>query len=231
MKIFTIFVRTIINIIDGKLQNMTLSDLRNIPFKLSVLQSVFPDNTAITAKAKRLEDAGDIIRLKPGLYVVRPSVSGDRVNEFLVANHLHGPSYVSMQTALRYYGLIPEHVVEIISMTPKRANSFSNKIGHFRYVHCTDTYFPIGITMVNDGNASFMIASPEKALCDLLTYTPNVNLRYTSEIKAYLEQNLRIDRDDIIGFNTEILRECAQAGRKKTMINQLIRVIEHERNI
>ncbi|MDE5876456.1 MAG: hypothetical protein K2H47_03060 [Muribaculaceae bacterium] len=210
---------------------MKLKDVGNIPFRLSVLQSVFPNNTAITAKAKRLEDAGDIVRLKPGLYVISPTISEKMVNEFLIANHLHGPSYVSMQTALRYYGLIPEHVVEIISLTPRRAKTFSNKIGRFKYVHCPDSYFPIGITSIIDESVSFLIATPEKALCDLMSYTANLNLRYISEIRTYIKEDLRMEREDIIGLNTEILRECACVGRKKTMINQLIKFIEYERNV
>ena len=210
---------------------MTLKNIGNIPFKLSVLQAVFPDHTAITAKAKRLKDAGAIIRLKPGLYVVSPVISGKRVNEFLVANHLHGPSYVSMQTALRYYGLIPEHVIEIISITPRLKKTFSNKISHFNYIHCSESYFPIGITSATDEDVSFLIATPEKALCDLVSYTPKLNLRYMSEIRTYLKEDLRMDREDIIGLNTEILRECADVGKKKTMINQLIKIIEYERNV
>ncbi|MDE6670481.1 MAG: hypothetical protein K2K26_12495 [Muribaculaceae bacterium] len=210
---------------------MKLKDVGNIPFRLSVLQSVFPDNTAITAKAKRLEDAGDIVRLKPGLYVTSPTISEKRVNEFLIANHLHGPSYVSMQTALRYYGLIPEHVVEIISLTPRRAKTFSNKVGRFRYVHCPDSYFPIGITSIIDESVSLLIATPEKALCDLMLYTANLNLRYISEIRTYIKEDLRMEQEDIIGLNTEILRECACVGKKKTMINQLIKFIEYERNV
>lgn len=210
---------------------MTLKDIGNIPFRLSVLQSVFPDNIAIAAKAKRLEDGGNIIRLKPGLYVTDSTVSGKVVNEYIVANHLHGPSYVSMQTALRFYGLIPEHVVEIISMTSKGAKIFTNKVGHFRYIHCQDSYFQVGITSIIESDVSFMIATPEKALCDLLIYTPNLNLRYISELKVYLEENMRMDMQDVFRMDTAIIRECANAGRKKVMLNQLIKLIENERNV
>lgn len=208
-----------------------LKDLGNIPFSLSVLQSVFPRNIAIAAKAKRLEDAGNIIRLKPGLYVTSPQESGIRLSEFLVANHIHGPSYVSMQTALRFYGLIPENVVEIISMTPARAKNYANKVGKFRYIHCDDSYFPIGITSLTEGMASFMIATPEKALCDTISYTPHLNLRYISEIREYIESDLRIDFADLLHFNVEIMTECAESGKKKRMINQLIKIIENERNV
>lgn len=211
--------------------SMTLGDTGNVPYRLSVLETVFPDNRALAAKAKRLEDSHQIIRLKRGMYVTDSSVSGVRLNEFLIANHLYGPSYVSMQTALRYYGLIPETVTVTISVTLGTARVFTNKIGVFRYIHCSDNYFPVGITSVSDGNATFMIASPEKALCDMIMFTPNLNLRYKAEIRSYLEDDLRIDLDDMRCLDIEILRRCAAIGRKKRMINQLIKIIEDERNI
>lgn len=210
---------------------MTLRNLGNIPFRLSVLGAVFPENKAMPAKAKRLEDEGDIIRLKRGLYVVSPEISDTKIDEYLIANHLYGPSYVSMQTALRYHGLIPERVDETLSMTVGISKTFLNKIGRFRYVHCPDEYFSIGITSVTDGSVSFLVATPEKALCDLIAYTPNLNLRYSAEIREYIEENLRIDLDDIKGFNLEILRECALVGKKKKMISKLIDIIENERNV
>lgn len=60
---------------------------------------------------RNLEAAGKIIRLKKGLYVVDPKVSRIALSTEIIANHLYAPSYVSMQTALRYYGLIPEAVL------------------------------------------------------------------------------------------------------------------------
>lgn len=210
---------------------MTLNNLGNIPFRLSVLDAVYPDHKSIAAKGKRLEDAGEIIRLKRGMYVVAPDVSGIRLNDFLIANHLYGPSYVSMQTALRYYGLTPEHVTETISLTTGTSRNFTNSIGRFRYIHCCDSYFPIGITSITENNVTSLIATPEKALCDLITYTPNLNLRYRNEIRNYLEEDLRIDIDDLKGFDINILRECTEKGKKTKMISQLIRIIEDERNV
>ena len=209
---------------------MTLKDIGNIPFRLGVLESVFPENKAIVAKAKRLDDEGDIIRLKRGMYVVAPKVSGVRLNEFLIANHLHGPSYVSMYTALRYYGFIPENVEETISVTIGIAKSYVNSIGAFRYVHCAKDYYHIGIRSVFENDIRFMIASPEKALCDLIVFTPNLNLRYKNEVRRYLESDMRMEIDDMRGFDLDILRECAETGKKKMMITQIINLIEDERN-
>lgn len=208
---------------------MKLKDLGNIPFAVSMLDPIFPDNSAIAAKAKRLEDAGDVIRLKKGLYVVSPNITEKPVNEFLIANHLYGPSYVSMQSALRYYGLIPERVYVISSMTTGLHKEFTNKIASFSYTHCPKEYYSIGIEIIKEGGHQFIMASPEKALCDLMIYTPNLNLRYKSEIQIYLEDDIRFNMDAFSNFNLDILRECEEKGKKKNMISKLIKFIENGR--
>lgn len=210
---------------------MTLKDFGNIPFRLSALEAVYPEIRDIRVKAARLEDSGEIIRLKRGFYVVNPKVSGVRLNDFLIANHLYGPSYVSMQSALRYYGLIPETVYEVQSLATGLAKSFTNSLGTFRYIHCPSEYYSIGVTSVMEQNISFMIASPEKALCDLIMFTPKLNLRYTNEIRAYLDEDIRIDMEELAKFDIDILKECASAGRKKPMIDKLIKIIQYERNV
>ena len=98
---------------------MNLEDFRNTPFRMQDLSSVFPNCANLKMKAKRLEYDGDIIRLKKGLYVASPLTSRLKLSPFLLANHIYGPSYVSMQTALRYYGLIPEAVYSVQSMTTR----------------------------------------------------------------------------------------------------------------
>lgn len=210
---------------------MELKDLEGIPFGVSALDSVFPDLSALDMKAKRLEEKGEIIRLKRGLYVVSPTKSGHRVNDFLVANHLYGPSYVSMETALRFYGLIPEAVYETESVTVKRPKIFTNPLGKFSYFRVPERYYPIGITQKSDGNETFLIATPEKALCDLVALTSNLNMRYIKEIRTWLEEDMRFDMDALRGFDTSIMKLCAAEGKKKTMLTQIIKIIEDERNI
>lgn len=210
---------------------MELKDLGNIPFGVSVLGSVFPGISALGMKAKRLEEQGEIIRLKRGLYVVSPKTSGQRVNDFLAANHMYGPSYISMETALRFYGLIPETVYETLSVTIRHHKTFTNRLGSFSYYHAPEKYYPIGITQRSDGNANFLIATPEKALCDLVAFTPNLNMRYLKEVRNWLEEDIRFDMDSLRDFDISLLARCAADGKKKTMITRIIEIIENERNI
>ncbi len=210
---------------------MTLEDFRNTPFRMRNLNSVYPDCANLAAKAKRLEDSGSTIRLKKGMYVVHPRVSKAELSPFLLANHIYGPSYVSMRTALRHYGLIPEAVYAVESMTTGIAKEYSNNLGTFRYIHVPAPYYNIGVSIMDEAGSSFMIASPTKALCDLMVYTPNLNPRFQTAIREYLEEDIRFDMDELDSLDIEIIRECAEVSLKKTMLLQLIKFIENERNI
>lgn len=195
------------------------------------LSSVFTNCVNLATKAKRLEQDGKIIRLKKGLYVTSPRTSRMELSPFLLANHIYGPSYVSMQTALRYYGLIPEAVYSVQSMTTGVARDYENAVGTFNYIHVPTRYYNIGVTMKESSGATFMIATLEKALCDLMVFTPNLNLRYQTSMRDYLEEDIRFDMDALLNFDLDIIKECTEVSRKKTMLNQLIKFIENERNI
>lgn len=90
-----------------------------IPVSSVVLKSVLVDYKSVNTKIHTLEKGGELVRLKKGLYVVSPKVTGQQLQPELIANHLYGPSYVSMESALRYYGLIPERVYAVRSMATK----------------------------------------------------------------------------------------------------------------
>ena len=90
--------------------NNPLRQLGNIPVTTSVLESLFPHIRGGSQKLRLLERDKQIIRLKKGLYVCNPEITGKILSTELIANHLYAPSYVSMSSALRYYGLIPEEV-------------------------------------------------------------------------------------------------------------------------
>ncbi|MCH5174219.1 MAG: hypothetical protein J1D85_08465 [Bacteroidales bacterium] len=210
---------------------MILEEFHNIPFRAQDLATVYPQNRDLLGVAKRLERSGNIIRLKKGLYVVAPHISHTELSDFLIANHLYGPSYISAESALRWYGLIPESVYKTISVTSGNARTYNNKTGTYRYIHAAPTYCAIGVTMQQEANASFMIATPEKALCDKIVFTPYLNLRYREETLRFLEEDLRFDMERFYKMDAELLRQCAEVSRKKTMINQLIKLIENERSI
>ena len=209
------------------LQN-NLYQLNNTPFNLSALSDIYPSTKHISDKARRLEQEGRIIRLKKGLYV-RSAEDGAAPVAELVANHLYGPSYVSMQSALRHYGLIPERVYATQSLTIKHSRSFDTPLGRYDYFSCGVSYFPIGVSQHYETGMQFLIASPEKALCDLLVKTHNLALDSTEALLGYLETDLRFETDALKTMDVGILRQCCKnATIRQNNIAILIKLVTNE---
>lgn len=197
----------------------------SIPFTTAAVSSLYPTLSDVNQKVSSLERSGKLIRLKRGLYIVNPEWSRCRVCTELVANHLYSPSYVSMHTALRWYGLIPERVVLSQSMTLKHTREFENGLGRFTYIGVGKEYFPIGIRQEQSDGVSFIIASPEKALCDLINATAGLNLRYKKEAEQFLEEDLRFDMDAFSQFDPNIFSQCAKTGNKKASLETIIKLL------
>ena len=118
-----------------------LTEIGTIPVTTSIIESLYPELKSANKKVTWLEKQGFIIRLKRGLYVANPKHSGKTLSSELIANHLYTPSYISMSTALRYYGLIPEAVYVHQSMTVKHSRSFQTPIGCYNYKHISKIAF------------------------------------------------------------------------------------------
>lgn len=203
-----------------------LENIGNTPVRSSVIASLFPQLVAKSNKVSELEKNGEIIRLKRGLYVVSPEESGVSLSLPLIANHLYAPSYVSMLSALRYYGLTPEAVYTTQSMTIKHARDFETPVGLFTYNTLPREVFPVGLTQQREGNAVFIMATPEKALCDLLAASPGVNLRYRKEALQYLEENLRLDMDAFYRMQASVFEEYVEVGKKAGSVQTVLKLLK-----
>jgi hypothetical protein len=116
-------------------------------------------------------DAGKIIQLRRGLYVLASPFQKTSPHPFQVANCFKQPSYVSYQSALAYYGLIPEGVYTTVSATTRRPGKWVTALGTFQYHHVLPNWFSDYISLDLGGQQSAFIASPEKALLDLVFLT------------------------------------------------------------
>ena len=134
----------------------------NIPVSTATLETCFSALASPQKKIHALENAGELIRLKRNLYVVNPEVSGKPIKIPLCANHLYGPSYVSSKWALQWYGLIPEQVFRVVSMTTKHARCFETPLCIFDYHKTALDYHSVGIKVVQEGEVSFLMASQEQ---------------------------------------------------------------------
>ena len=205
--------------------NRELREIGVIPVTTSIIESFYPDLKSAEKKVVWLEKNGYIIRLKRGLYVVNPEYTGKRLSNELIANHLYAPSYVSMSTALRYYGLIPEAVYVNQSMTVKHSRSFQTPIGNYDYKCISRGAFAVGVRTEHVADYAFLIASPEKALCDLIANSSKVNLRYMKDVENYLENDIRMDVDEFMKFDPSVLEEYIKVGKKADSIATLLKYL------
>lgn len=149
-------------------------------------------NTFIARSLKRK----NILPLKRGFYVTAEFYNkhkNDTSYLFFLANVLRKPSYVSSWTALQYYGLATEGIRTTTSITPKVTRSYDTKIGSFSYSSISDTLFD-GFVL-QKGTFDFYIATPAKALFDMLYFKTHRFRRIAFKQIPNLLEELRIDID------------------------------------
>ena len=205
--------------------NRELIEIGIIPVTTSIIESLYPELKSANKKVTWLEKQGFIIRLKRGLYVVNPEYSRKTLSSELIANHLYAPSYISMSTALRYYGLVPEAVYVHQSMTVKHSRSFQTPIGGYDYKYISREAFPIGVRSIHKGDYAFLMASPEKALCDLIANSSKVNLRYMKDVETYLEQDIRMDMEEFYRMDATIFEDYIKVGKKADSVSTLLKFL------
>lgn len=190
----------------------------------ATLTSVLSDYQAANFKIHRWLDEGALISLKRGLYAV-PS-SSSQLSLPLMANHLYGPSYVSMEFRLAHYGLIPERVLQVTSVTTRRGKVFDNRLARFSYQRLPVSYYALGIDYVRETErVGFMVASREKALCDWLALTPNLKIYSTKGLRVLLLEDMRMDEELLSELDTDKVMRFAQAGFKTERLMWLARLL------
>ena len=166
------------------------------------LRAYLSDYANPKARIGRLVRQGVLYRLKKGLYI-RAAAAQNPYVLGQAANRIYGPSYVSFVYALRWYGLIPEHVVHITSATfgKGRSKRYDTPVVSFLYQDVPSAVYPHDITFADDGRHRFLIASAEKALCDVLYQNPGV--RSMKRLENLLFENLRMAPEAFNGLDHE----------------------------
>lgn len=172
-------------------------------------------------KISRLLKDGTLIRVKKGLYVFDREWSRSPYSCETLANLIYGPSYISLDYALFYYGVIPERVQVITSVTIKRSKSFETPVGNFTYQHLSQDKYQLGVQqLILDPLHPILIASLEKALVDKLTLgINNLKLKSTVELKKLLVDDLRMDFISSVQnrINLEKLKEITKHYKNNTL--------------
>ncbi|MEE2960920.1 MAG: hypothetical protein VYA34_09255 [Myxococcota bacterium] len=190
---------------------MLLQELRKIadgeiidyPFLMDLLGDYASPRDKITLLLKQ----GSLVRVKKGLYVFGELLAREPYSQKVLANLIYGPSYISLEYALSYHGLIPEGVSEITSVTPKRDKYFATPVGNFSYRYLHRKKYAMGIEQHDAlDKYPYLIASAEKALVDLLLLR-NPNIKDLEEMNEHLFENLRIDHEDLANLSSVNIRQ------------------------
>ncbi|MDO8513435.1 MAG: hypothetical protein Q7S37_02955 [bacterium] len=140
----------------------------------------------------------EIIQLKNGVYISADFFEKNKADisySFYLANIIRTPSYVSSWAALQYYNLATEAIHSITSVTPKVTRNYQTKAGNFAYQSINNDLF--SDFSLAKGKFDFYIASPAKALFDLLYFrTRQFRGVKLETIKALIEES-RIDVDEM----------------------------------
>ncbi|KPA18327.1 hypothetical protein MHK_001435 [Candidatus Magnetomorum sp. HK-1] len=167
-------------------------------------------------KITKLLNSGVIIRVKKGIYTLGEAYRKGPVCKEVLANMIFGPSYISLEYALYFYGMISERVETITNITNKRKKIYNTPSGIFTYHYLNPKKYPVGITQYQiDSLRYILIASKETALSDMLereSIFDNMN-----DLATYLHQNLRIDEEQIRTLNLTGLDRIEKSYNNKNV--------------
>lgn len=181
-------------------------------FDSSLLLAGNVDPKLIRLQLTRWVKSRRIYQLRRGLYSIAPPYQKTQPHPFLVANHLQRASYVSLQSALAYYGLIPETVNRTTSVSTGRPEQLKTPLGIFEFRHLKVNLL-FGYEMVDLGGQKALAATPEKALLDLIYLQPG------GESTTYL-QELRLQNTGRLDIK-QLHKQAEKFGSQK-----LLRAVE-----
>ena len=195
-----------------------LSIVKDEPvFETSLLLSGNVDPVDVRRQLSRWAGNGRLNRLRRGLYALAAPYRKVKAHPFVVANRMVRPSYVSLQSALGFFGLIPESVPVTTSITTGRPGEFSTPLGIFVFRHVRTPLFQ-GFREVEMGDRQpAFVATAEKALLDLLY------LEKSSDSEAYLSE-LRLEMDD--GFDLDAFERLSRSFRSPKVRRAVTGVIQ-----
>jgi len=171
----------------------------------------------------RLVKKGELIRLKNGFFLIANKIKKDPVPFNQIANLLYGPSYLSFEWALSYYGMIPEGVYVVTSASATKSKTYITPLGAFDYYYLSHSRYAMGIDQKKDFGGSYLIATPEKALADVIHFKSR-GLESPKDMLIDLVEARRIDDDVLRQLNKNHLVEIAE-NYKSRAVNQLIQAI------
>ncbi len=162
-------------------------------FETSLLLAGNVDPADVRRQLSRWTKAGRLYQFRRGLYALAPPFQKVKPHPFLIANRMVRGSYVSCQSALAYYGLIPEYVPVVVSVTTARPAHWETPLGIFEFRHIK-TELLRGSRLIDlDGGQRAFVALPEKALLDLVYLHPAADAPdYVRELRLQNLEHLNL---------------------------------------
>jgi len=199
----------------------------NAPLNRQLMMEMLKGYKRPNDKISELLQNGELTALKKGLYIPGRVTELPTPEPFLIANHLWGPSYISLETALSYWGMIPERVFETASVTMKTTKTYKTPAGRFTYRHIPSPYYAFGIQSIAlSKNQVAMVASPEKAICDKIITTSGIVLRSPVQVRDFLIEDLRIDQERLATLNWKTILSWAEDAPKKNSLLMLAKTLQ-----
>ena len=197
------------------------------PISHNVIMEALATYSRPNDKISEMIKSGELVSLRRGLYVPGPELDLPIPESFVIANHLRGPSYVSLESALSYWDLIPERVYETSSVTTKTTKTYQTSLGRYSFQHLSTPYYSFGIRSVRlTEQQTALIASPEKAVCDKIVLTAGVILRSISQTMDFLMEDLRIDEEQLQTLDASTIDTWVEDAPKRSSLQMLVNTLQ-----
>ena len=204
-----------------------IQDYSEMPLTKQILLEILKDYNRPFDKISELKNQGMLIQVKRGLYVPGPKLKLSKPESILIANYLLGPSYVSLETALSHWGLIPERVYEVTSITTGPTKKYKTPVGRFSYIHMEVPYYSFGLKQIQlTKKQTALMATAEKALCDKIVTTSGILLRSPKQVLELLVEDFRIERQALRNLNAKEINDWINDAPKKNSLKQLVKTLQ-----
>ena len=172
---------------------------------------------------KRALAGGQLMHIRRGLYCLAPRYQKKKINPYALAEHIHGPSYISLESALSWHGWIPEAVYTLTSVSLGKSKEFRTPLGVFSYTRVPQRILYAGVErLVDEAGDVFFMASPIKALADYV----HVHRKDWTGLQPVLE-DLRIEPDEMGAVTVDEI-DLLLENYSSTRVTRFLRGIRKE---
>lgn len=203
-----------------KFEELLAMDFPGGLFKSGQLMAGRRSPEGVRRQLARWVTSGRVVPLRRGVYLLKRPYTETRAHPFAIANNLNSPSYVSLQSALSYYGIIPEFVPVTTSITTGRTELLDTALGRFQFRHVKHELFYGFLEVEVARKEQVLLATAQKALVDLIYLTPDSdNPHYLKELRLSFPEE----------FSWEDLQATAETSGSKKVARAVPLVRKHFR--